>query len=648
MSGFVSEKDPQELRDRLYLTLAVIGVAFFILIARLWYLQVIQASHFDELSLNNRVRLTRVDAPRGLIFDRNGVMLAENRPGFDLFIVPEDVTDWDTTKDYITESTDISVEEIDKKLDKAKGRAPFRPVKIREDLSWEEMVKLAAHEFELPGVTIEVGPKRKYAHSDITAHALGYLGEINNRDFKRLKESTTSPYRLGDIIGKYGIEASFEGMLRGTDGGREVEVNARGRVIDIINDIAPYPGNTLHLTIDMPTQIAAFEAMKDKRGAIIAIEPSNGKVIAMVSAPSFDPNIITTGLTHEAWANIIENPGKVLTNRAIQGLYPPASTFKPLTAAAGLEEGSITTSTKIPSPGSFTFARQIYRDWNAGGHGNINVHTAIVESSDTFFYQLGLKLGVNSIAKYAKEFGLDKKTGIELWGEKSGIIPSVDWKKRERNDRWYDGETILASIGQGYTLTTPLQMLHAYTAIANGGKLYTPTLVERIEYSGGGTIMDFRAKEQKPPNVSEETMVELKKALRGVVIEDKGTARGLYSKDIEISGKTGTAQVVRMKKRIKDITKIPYKLRDHAWFVGFAPYDDPKIAVVVIVEHGGFGSVAAAPLAMEVMKSYLHAPTRESYLIKTGLKEDPLEEKMPATDTKNIIGPTRVIREAAL
>jgi penicillin-binding protein 2 len=406
-------------------------------------------------------------------------------------------------------------------------------------------------------------------------------------------------------VGKYGVESVFEATLRGIDGGKQVEVDAYGRVIKTIKSIAPYPGNNILLTIDLPTQLAAWAAMRDKAGAVVAIDPRDGKILAMVSAPSFDPNILTTGISKEEWEAIIDNPHNVLTNRAIQGQYPPASTFKVITAAAALEEKIIKPSTKIYSGPSFWFRGREYRDWKEEGHGNISVHRAIVESADTFFYQVGLKVGIEKVARYARNFGLGRRTGIGLKDEKPGLVPTAAWKKKVYGTPWYKGETLSVSVGQGFLLTTPLQLLNAYAAVANGGKLYTPQLVGGVETPEGELIKRFSPKESTHVMVSKKTLELIKGALRGVVDEEGGTAWWMSRSGLRIAGKTGTAQLVRMKERSEDIEKKPYKLRDHAWFVGFAPYDDPKIAVAVVVEHGGFGSRAAAPVALELFRTYL-------------------------------------------
>ncbi|MEE9543611.1 MAG: penicillin-binding protein 2, partial [Thermodesulfobacteriota bacterium] len=411
---FFPDKEPRELRARILIPTVVIIFTFFILIARFWYLQVMEGAHYNDLARNNSIRLVKSSAPRGLIFDRNGERLAENRPGFDLMIIPNDLKDRETTLDTLSKLVSIERAEIEERLEKAKGHPPFEGVKIKDDLSWEEMVKIEITKLKLPGVVLRVGPKRSYTSKDATAHLVGYLGEINENELRNLNKKATPQYRSGDMTGKYGIEHSFEESVRGTDGGRHIEVDVLGREIRVLKRFPAEPGNNLHTTIDLPTQMAAWEAMRDKAGAVCAMDPNTGEILVLLSTPSFNPNALTVGVSKDEWRTILKNPLNVLTNRAIQGQYPPASTFKVITAAAALEENIVKPTQKIFSGPSFFFRDREYRDWKEEGHGEINVHRAIVESSDTFFYQVGLSLGIKNISDYAKWFGLGEKTGIAL------------------------------------------------------------------------------------------------------------------------------------------------------------------------------------------------------------------------------------------
>jgi len=604
-SSYFKDKEPREFKGRVLAATALVGAAFFVLLFRFWYLQVKEHAYYDELSQNNATRLIKAVAPRGLIHDRLGIKIAENRPGFDLYIVPEDVKDWPRTKQMLASLIDIDEETINERLEKSKKRPPFQAVKLREDLSWDETVRVESSKFEMPGIMLDVAPKRSYVFGEATAHLLGYLGEVNEKEIKE-RESEEYSYSPGDLIGKYGLEKYYETELRGVDGGKELEVDALGRKTRVVNWIPPYPGNNMKLTIDIRTQVAAWIALKDKVGAAVAMDPKTGKVLAMVSTPTFDPNALSTGISRDEWRELIENPLNVLNNRAVQGQYPPASTYKPIHAAAALEEGVITPDTKIFSGPAFWFAGRAYRDWKEEGHGIINVHRAIVESSDTFFYQVGLKLGIDRLADYTRRFGFGTKTGVPIHNEKAGLVPSSEWKKKAYGVKWYEGETISVSVGQGYMLTTPLQLLNAYAAIANGGTLWKPILVEEISTPEGKSVSKASTEKRGELGISEKTMSHVRDGLRGVTHDDGGTARFLSrTTDLKIAGKTGTAQVAKLIKRTKDVESIAYKYRDHAWFAGFAPYDDPQIAVVVIVEHGGFGASAAAPVARELFQAYL-------------------------------------------
>ncbi|MDH4227485.1 MAG: penicillin-binding protein 2 [Deltaproteobacteria bacterium] len=607
MSGFIGEKDPAELRARTVWVTGLVIAAFIIIAGRLWHLQLMNSDYFGDLSMNNRIRLIKNYAARGMVYDANGTLLAENKPSFTLYVVPEDVNDMDFTRTFLSTRAGIDPKYLDDKIAKEKKkRAPYNPIKIKSDIGWDEMAAITMHEYELHGVYVEAEPRRTYIEgAEAMAHVLGYVSEINSTELVSMNADAGGVYAPGDFIGKFGMESSFEATLKGVHGGRQVEVDAHGRPIRTIKKIAPSPGHTVRLTIDYPTQRAAWEGLGKERGAVVAIDPKSGRILALVSTPSFPPDLMSYGISEEDWKTLTEDEADPLTNRAVQGSYPPASTFKPVTALAALETGTIKPDTKIYSGGSFRFGNRDFRDWKPSGHGSINVHRAIVESSDTFFYQAGLKTGVDNIAKYAKDFGLGEKTGIKLRGEQVGLIPTKDWKMKTYGKQWIEGETIPITVGQGYVLATPLQLAILYAAIANGGDVYAPGFIESIESVNGEVIEQFMPKIRRTLDASPENIEVVRNALRGVVIEEGGTAGSINDPSLKIAGKTGTAQVRRMTERIRDISKIAYKNRDHALFVGFAPFDDPKIAVAVIVEHGGFGARAAAPVALKVIRAYL-------------------------------------------
>ncbi|MBI3756278.1 MAG: penicillin-binding protein 2 [Deltaproteobacteria bacterium] len=628
MSAYLGNNKPGELKTRLYIATGIAISIFFLLIVRLWFLQIFEGNKFKELSENNRVRLVRETAPRGLIMDRTGKVMVENRPAFHLAIIPEDVKDWTKIKKVIPAIVNnISEEDIESRINQANGRPSFQAIKLKDDLTWEEIARVEAFRIDMPGIMLSIEPRRVYPFGDAVSHIIGYLGEIDEQQLKKLKKAN---YMSGDFIGKYGIEYQLEKYLRGISGGRQIEVDAMGREIKLLKKITPAQGYNVYLTIDMDAQLAASKAMKDKVGAVIAMDPQNGKILAAVSTPSFDPNLFSAGIEKQQWNDLIANPFRVMETKFSQGQYPPASTFKLVTAAAALEDNVITPSTKIYAGESFWFGNKEFRDWKAGGHGIIDIHRAIVESSDTFFYQVGLKVGIDRLAYYAKGFGLGRKTGANLTNEKPGLVPSGKWKKDRFGAKWYEGETISISVGQGYLTTTPLQMLNVYAAIANGGKLYLPQLVYMTETLTGEVVSKFAPQEIGRVPVSPENLKILQDGLKGVVNENGGTGWTARVPGVDVAGKTGTAQVIRLKdntprKKPKDT---PYEQRDHAWFVGYAPAENPEIAVAVIVEHGGFGAESAAPVAREVIKAYLKNKSQ-----KPEIRNQETKTQTPEADT---------------
>jgi penicillin-binding protein 2 len=582
---------------------AFIGAAFFIIFIHLWYLQVIKGGEFRQLSENNCIRIRENPADRGMLLDRKGEVLAHNRPSFEVSLVPEDLKINPEVLTQVGEMLNMNREEIENKLRNLKERPPFRPVKIKSDIDWNELALLEFNRIHLPGLVVDVRPKRAYNYGDLAAHLIGYLGEI---DEDELKQSRNGPYRMGDMIGKYGVEYQWEADLRGVDGGRQIKVDALGREIKPLRSVEPFPGNDLILTLDLELQKVAEEAFQDKRGALIAMDPKTGRILAMVSKPSFDPNLFARNISPEEWKSLMENPGHPLQNKGIQGQYPPGSVFKIITAIAGLESGIIDPNTQFSCTGIFPYGNREFRCWKERGHGTISLHQAIVESCDIYFYQVGLKVGVDLIAQYANEFGLGRLTGISLPHEKPGIVPSTSWKKRSSGIPWYSGETLSLAVGQGYLSTTPIQLLTFISAIANGGKLYVPQVVERVENVYEGVLKEYPPIEKRRVNVSERTLHIIQEALMGVVNEPNGTGWACALKGVKVAGKTGTAQVIRIPQnfRREDKDKIPLKFRDHAWFVAYAPFEDPRISIAILVEHGGFGAAAAVPIAKKVLEKF--------------------------------------------
>ena len=582
-----------------------VGLAFFLIFIRLWSLQVIKGGDLRRLSENNCIRLRENPADRGMLLDRKGRIVAHNRPSFEVYLIPEDLKANPGVVTEVGNLLKIPPEEIQERINTQKRRAPFRPVRVKSDVDWNELANLEFNRVYLPGLFVDVRPRRAYDYGDLASHLIGYLGEVDENELKQAKET---PYRMGTLIGKYGVEYRWENDLRGTDGGRQIEVDALGREIRPLGIVESFPGNNLFLTIDLDLQRTAEEAYQDKNGALVAMDPKTGRILAMVSKPSFEPDIFARNILPEEWKSLVENPHHPLQNKGIQGQYPAGSTFKIVTAIAGLESGSITPDTQFICKGAFPYGNRDFRCWKEGGHGAISLHRALVESCDIYFYQVGLKVGVDLIAHYANEFNLGRVTGISLPHEKPGTVPSSAWKKKRFGVPWYSGETLSFSVGQGYLNATPLQLLMLISGVANGGKQYLPQVVERVENIYGKKLKEYPPVELRKANVSEKTLQIVQEALRGAVNDPHGTGWTCALKGVKVAGKTGTAQVVRLPDNFKkgDMNRMPLKFRDHAWFVAYAPFEDPQISVAVLVEHGGFGASAAAPIAKKVIEKYLN------------------------------------------
>jgi penicillin-binding protein 2 len=594
----------EEFAGRYKYLLVFVGVAFFVLVIRLWYLQVIRGSELYKLSENNRVRIRENPADRGIVFDRKGRILAQNRPSFEVFLVPEDIKGNPEVVGKVGEILNIGGDEIRERLKTVRMRAPFKPMKVKSDIEWKELASLETNRVHLPGMLVDVRPRRSYTYGELASHLLGYVGEVDENELKQVKDGR---YRMGAYVGKYGVEHGWESDLRGTDGGRQIEVDAMGREIKPLRSVQPVPGNNLHMSLDLDLQRVAEEAFQDKNGALIAMDPRTGRVLAMLSKPSFDPGVFARNITAEEWQTLVGNPSHPLQNKVIQGQYPPGSTFKIITAIAALESGAITPQTPLFCGGAYNYGGRDFRCAKHEGHGTLTLHRALAQSCDVFFYQVGLKTGIDRIAYYAKQFGLGRPTGIPLPNEKSGIVPSSAWKQKRFGVSWYSGETLSAAIGQGYVNVTPIQLLVMISAIANRGRLYVPQVVEKVESISGTPLKEYPPIESGRVDVSGKTIDFIREGLLGAVNEPGGTGWASALKDVRVAGKTGTAQVVRMDKNFRkgDTMRLAQRLRDHGWFAAFAPFEDPKIAIVVLVENGGFGGVVAAPIARKVIEKYL-------------------------------------------
>ncbi len=596
---FGSHEVPAELRRRLVYASAATSMALLLLVLRLWSLQILQGENLAALSENNRIRLRRITSTRGRIVDRYGRVLVESEASYDAVLVAEDTTDLEMTVETLAHFLEQSAADTQAVLDRAAGRPRFQEVVVKRDLSWPEVVAIETHQTDLPGVSVRVAPKRYYPEGPTLSHVLGYVGEVTRGDLER-----ESLYRGGDLIGKAGLEQVFDGQLRGVNGGRHVEVDAVGRELRVLDQIDAEPGRTLVLSVDIDLQRAAEKALSGHVGAVVAVDPRNGDVLAMTSQPAFDPNLFAGGMRKKQWSELRQHPRKPMTQRAISGQYPPGSTFKFVVAAAALQEGIINPFNTIDCHGSMRLGNRDFRCWRSGGHGRMNVVDALTHSCDVFFYQIGQKLGVNTIARYARDFGLGEPTGIVLNHEKGGLIPDKAWKREHNGEPWYPGETLPVSIGQGAVATTPLQMAHAVGALAVGRR-YRPRLVLRLDRPDGGVAEEVPAEEIPGLEIRPAVLAEVRHGMVNVVNHPRGTGKRAAVDGVLVAGKTGTSQVVSMGRTRVKSADLPWHQRDHAWFVAFAPAIEPEVAMAVLVEHAeGGGGKIAAPVAKIVLEEF--------------------------------------------
>jgi len=594
--------DPKKFRKKIRAVTWLILCAFFILVARMWYLQIVRGDSLRQRSENNRIRIQEIKPLRGLIVDTHGDILVDNQPSFDISIVPEITKDIVDIENRLTNLCDWGEGGLFFEKARLKSGKPFVPVRVARNIGRDKLAAVETNSLNLPGVIVDVVPVREYIYGKMMAHILGYVGEISALE---LEGSGFAAYRADDIVGKYGVEKYLDGALKGKSGGEQVEVDAAGRRLDVLGRIDPVSGYNIVLNIDSDLQKVCWDAFREKAGTVIVMDPRSGAVIAMVSRPSFDPNLFNRGISEENWKALTTNPLCPLQDRAISGQYPPGSTYKLVVAAAALEEGLITEDTEISCDGTYQMGNRTFRCWKKGGHGTVDLHRAIVESCDVYFYHLGEMLGVDKLAEYAEKFGFGSRTGISLPGEMNGLVPTREWKLRRFKEPWQRGETTSVSIGQGFSLVTPLQLLGAYCALANGGTLYRPRLVRRIETADGHMVGEFPPESVGMLPISRKNIDIVKYALWGVVNEPHGTGWALKRKEKDVCGKTGTAQVISLPEDEEDQKdEVPYRFRDHALFVCFAPYKDPAVAVVVVVEHGGHGGSTAAPIARRVIDGY--------------------------------------------
>lgn len=630
---YFPQEENRDLESKIYWFFVILAVGLVLLLLRAWHLQVSKGAYYLELSENNRLRVVETPAPRGRIFDRNGALLVNNVPSFNLYLVLGDMKARERVIRRLSEIIEITPEEISESVEKRKKGDPYYPIKIKEDLSMREVARIEGHGLELPGVKIEAEFKRDAVYGPLAAHLLGYVGEITQ---DQLKKERYAEIKSGTIIGQYGVEQSFDEMLLGTPGEKKIEVDALGHEQQVLHEILPLRGNDIFLNLDLKVQKEAEAALNNRPGAIVALDPFNGDVLAMVSHPAFDPNLMSGGISSEIWQGLLKDKNRPLTNRTIHGKYPPGSTFKIVVSAGILERGIAKASDTIQCKGSVRFGKREFRDWKRWGHGEVDLHRSLVESCDVYYYEFGRELGVENIAKFSRMFHLGRPTGIDLAYEKGGLIPTKAWKEKNFNEPWYPGETLSVSIGQGFVSTTPLQLAAMIAAVAGEGVWYRPRLMlKHQDYVTEEITLASPSKGEKLP-LSQETLVAIRDALAGVVSEAHGTGKKAKSDHFSIGGKTGTAQVVG--RETHEFDEVPEDLADHAWFVAFAPIEQPKIAVVVLVENGGHGGSTAGPLARQVMEAYLApgavAPDATKNVERLPLSRETLEnpEKLERND----------------
>jgi penicillin-binding protein 2 len=585
------------IQRRLPLLAAFIVLLAVVLFIRLWYLQAIKGEYYHEQAENNRIRPVKLRPPRGIIYDRSGRPLVENELVFDISLIPEDAQDLDATIEKLSAIVKISPDSIRKTLEDANEvRTTYDPVKIQEEAPWDEVARVEAHQDDLPGAIIEPEHLRHYPYAGLASHQFGYIGKVTLAQHK--KEQTD----LGILTGQGGLEKVYDKLLRGVAGRRMIQVNAAGRKVKDLGIEEPRPGTDIYLTIDLDAQKAAEEGLGSRAGAVVAMDPDTGEILALASHPTYDPNIFPRGISPKDWVKLMNDPSHPMYNRAIQSVYPPGSTFKIIVALAGLDSGVIKPDDTVNCKGYLMSGRHSFRCWKSGGHGPVSFHQALVESCDVYFYTMGERIGWDRVAEYARKLGYGGLTGILLPDEKPGLIPTTAWKKKRTGEAWYPGDTYINSIGQGFVLVSPIQACQMMSVVANGGHFHPPLLLKQTRNRETGAVRVFSPEHVRSIKLDPRALEEVQSALVGVVNEPGGTAHGAATPLAIVAGKTGTAQVIAQKVAGR---KLSEETRDHAWFVAYAPAGHPKIAVAVVVEHGGHGGSAAAPIAKKVIEEYL-------------------------------------------
>jgi penicillin-binding protein 2 len=597
-------------RKKRFDVLIIAAVFFFALLSiRLWTLQIIYGDQYQLLSQKNRTRYIPIAAPRGTIFDRDGLLLVDNRPTFTVSALRQEVVDKQLLLERLATYFDTDEQQLEEEWDKKRYYPQYRPLPLKFDIDRDLLEQLAEHSVDLPGMIIEVQPMRAYPYREVAAHLFGHIGSITQSE---LTLAEYQDYHAGSFIGKSGLEKQLEQYLKGTAGKKLVEVNVKGKQLRQLEINPALPGNSVYLTLQRDLQLETEKAFGSHAGAAVVLDVNNGDILAMVSRPAFDPEMFARGITTAEWKQLVNNRSHPLQDKSISGQYPPGSTYKMVTALAALKAGVITPDTIVDCAGRTTVGNRDFRCWKKTGHGPTNLAKALRESCDVWFYEVSLLVGIERMSSMARQLGLGRTYQLPLDNEKPGLIPDKGWKHQRYNRPWYKGETVIAAIGQGYVLATPLQLAVMTATIANGGDLYQPQIIKRIETPTGEIIKDYPPSKIHDSELNMRQLAYVKKGMEQVVNDPRGTGKSSHLDQVIVAGKTGTAQVIRLKDdpvegETIDVEEIAYRHRDHALFVAYAPAKEPQIAVAVVVEHGQHGGSAAGPIARQIFEQYFNS-----------------------------------------
>jgi penicillin-binding protein 2 len=611
----------RELRHfhiRLTISAGFVVLLFCLLLTRFFYLQALRGEHYTTLAEANRIAIMPLVPNRGLIYDRNGAILAQNHTTYALEIVPNKVASLESAIDELATVIEITPEDRQRFNKLRRESTRFKSLPIRTRLSDTEVASFAANRYRFPGMEIKARLLRHYPHAELLSHVIGYIGRINDKDLEQLENNNELENYRGSLhIGRIGIEQSYEKKLHGITGFEQVETDVAGRYVRTLSRTPPVAGNDLVLSLDIKLQQAAERAFGDYRGALVAMDPTNGEILAFVSKPGFDPNLFVDGIDHLNWRLLNESIDRPLNNRALRGIYPPGSTFKPFMALAGLELGKRTSEYSINDPGYFSLpgSQHRFRDWKPSGHGRVNLHKSLVISCDTYYYTLANDLGINNIFSFISQFGFGRKTEVDIPGEVAGLLPSPEWKMKRFKQNWFPGDTISVGIGQGYNLATPLQLTFATMILANKGTAYRPHFVKQIQDNKIGQLFENKANQMHTLDLKKENLKHVNNALADVTRPGGTAARAGANAAYTFAGKTGTSQVINIKQGERYIaSKIQERHRDHALFTAYAPAENPKIVMTVLVENGGSGGSTAAPIARQILDYFFLGKTPEPIL----------------------------------